>query len=53
MQAGLVLTILMGFVFLLTQMLEYSRIGFAPPTGRSGRSSSASPACTARMSSSG
>lgn len=30
MQAGLVLTLLMGLTFVLTQMREYSRIGFAP-----------------------
>jgi cytochrome c oxidase subunit 3 len=30
LQAGLVLTFLMGLTFLLTQILEYSRIGFAP-----------------------
>jgi cytochrome c oxidase subunit III len=30
LQAGLVLTFLMGLTFLLTQMLEYSRLGFAP-----------------------
>src|SRR5215211_7122919 len=28
LQAGLLLTFLMGLVFLLTQMLEYSRVGF-------------------------
>ena len=30
LQAGLTLTFLMGLTFLLTQILEYSRIGFAP-----------------------
>ena len=30
LQAGLVLTLLMGLTFLLTQIAEYSRIGFAP-----------------------
>jgi cytochrome c oxidase subunit 3 len=30
LQAGLVLTLAMGLAFLLTQMLEYARIGFAP-----------------------
>jgi cytochrome c oxidase subunit III len=30
LQAGLTLTFLMGLVFLLTQILEYSRVGFAP-----------------------
>jgi cytochrome c oxidase subunit III len=30
LQAGLVLTVALGLVFLLTQMREYSRIGFAP-----------------------
>jgi cytochrome c oxidase subunit III len=31
--AGLVLTLAMGLTFLITQMLEYSRIGFAPKDG--------------------
>ena len=30
LQAGLTLTFLLGLTFLLTQILEYSRIGFAP-----------------------
>jgi len=30
LQAGLVLTVALGLVFLLTQVREYSRIGFAP-----------------------
>jgi cytochrome c oxidase subunit 3 len=30
LQAGLVLTLAMGLTFLLTQILEYSRVGFAP-----------------------
>jgi cytochrome c oxidase subunit III len=30
LQAGLVLTLAMGLTFLITQMLEYSRVGFAP-----------------------
>ena len=30
LQAGLVLTFLMGLTFLLTQVVEYSRVGFAP-----------------------
>jgi cytochrome c oxidase subunit III len=30
LQAGLVLTLLMGLTFLLTQMIEYARVGFAP-----------------------
>jgi cytochrome c oxidase subunit III len=30
MQAGLVLTFLLGLTFLLTQIIEYSRVGFAP-----------------------
>jgi cytochrome c oxidase subunit 3 len=30
LQAGLTLTFLMGLTFLLTQILEYSRIGFTP-----------------------
>jgi cytochrome c oxidase subunit 3 len=33
LQAGLTLTFLMGLTFLLTQVLEYSRIGFAPRDG--------------------
>jgi cytochrome c oxidase subunit III len=33
LKAGLVLTFLMGLTFLLTQVLEYSRIGFAPRDG--------------------
>jgi len=32
LQAGLSLTFLLGLTFLLTQILEYSRIGFAPYT---------------------
>ena len=32
MQAGLVLTVALGLTFLLTQILEYSRIGFTPHT---------------------
>jgi cytochrome c oxidase subunit 3 len=30
LKAGLVLTFLMGLTFLVTQMIEYARIGFAP-----------------------
>jgi cytochrome c oxidase subunit 3 len=30
LQAGLVLTLAMGLTFLLTQLLEYSRLGFGP-----------------------
>jgi cytochrome c oxidase subunit 3 len=30
LQAGLVLTLLMGSTFLATQVIEYSRVGFAP-----------------------
>ena len=30
LQAGLVLTFLMGLTFLLTQVVEYARVGFAP-----------------------
>jgi cytochrome c oxidase subunit 3 len=33
LQAGLVLTFLMGLTFLLTQVREYSRVGFAPKDG--------------------
>ena len=36
LQAGLVLTLAMGLTFLLTQMLEYARIGFAPHDGAFG-----------------
>jgi cytochrome c oxidase subunit 3 len=36
MQAGLLLTFLMGLVFLLTQAREYSRVGFAPHDGAFG-----------------
>jgi cytochrome c oxidase subunit 3 len=36
LQAGLVLTFLMGLTFLLTQVREYSRIGFAPRDGAFG-----------------
>jgi cytochrome c oxidase subunit 3 len=36
LQAGLVLTFLMGLTFLLTQIREYSRLGFAPHDGAFG-----------------
>ncbi len=36
MKAGLLLTLLMGLAFLLTQMLEYARIGFNPGDGAFG-----------------
>ena len=36
LQAGLVLTLAMGLTFLLTQVMEYSRIGFAPRDGSFG-----------------
>jgi cytochrome c oxidase subunit III len=36
LQAGLLLTLLMGLTFLLTQIREYSRIGFAPKDGAFG-----------------
>jgi cytochrome c oxidase subunit III len=36
LKAGLTLTFLMGLTFLLTQVLEYSRIGFAPRDGAFG-----------------
>ena len=36
LQAGLLLTFLMGLVFLLTQAREYSRVGFAPHNGAFG-----------------
>src|SRR4030095_16676728 len=36
LKAGLVLTFMMGLTFLLTQMLEYARIGFNPSDGAFG-----------------
>ncbi|HEU4942939.1 MAG TPA: cytochrome c oxidase subunit 3 [Gaiellaceae bacterium] len=36
LQAGLVLTLALGTTFLLTQILEYSRVGFAPHDGAFG-----------------
>jgi cytochrome c oxidase subunit 3 len=36
LQAGLVLTLAMGSTFLATQLLEYSRLGFAPRDGSLG-----------------
>ena len=36
LQAGLVLTLAMGLTFLITQMLEYARVGFAPNDGAFG-----------------
>lgn len=33
MRAGLTLTFLMGLAFLLTQVMEYGRVGFAPKDG--------------------
>jgi cytochrome c oxidase subunit 3 len=33
LQAGLVLTVLLGATFLITQLVEYARIGFTPHTG--------------------
>jgi cytochrome c oxidase subunit 3 len=36
MQAGLVLTIALGLTFLLTQILEYHRVGFSPRNGAFG-----------------
>jgi cytochrome c oxidase subunit III len=36
LQAGLVLTLAMGATFLATQILEYSRLGFAPKDGAIG-----------------
>ncbi len=36
LKAGLVLTLLMGLTFLLTQFLEYARIGFGPSDGAFG-----------------
>ena len=53
LQAGLVLTILMGPAFLLTQMSSTPISGSTRPTAPSPRSSSVSPASTALTSSSG
>jgi cytochrome c oxidase subunit 3 len=36
LKAGLTLTFLLGLSFLLTQLLEYSRVGFAPSTAAFG-----------------
>ncbi len=36
LQAGLLLTFLMGLTFLITQMIEYARVGFAPHDGAFG-----------------
>jgi len=36
LQAGLVLTLALGIVFLLTQVREYSRVGFSPADGAFG-----------------
>jgi cytochrome c oxidase subunit III len=36
LQAGMTLTFLMGLTFLLTQLREYSRVGFAPSDGAFG-----------------
>jgi cytochrome c oxidase subunit 3 len=36
LQAGMVLTFLMGLTFLLTQITEYARVGFAPHDGAFG-----------------
>jgi cytochrome c oxidase subunit 3 len=36
LQAGLVLTLLLGLTFLLTQIREYSRVGFSPQDGAFG-----------------
>jgi cytochrome c oxidase subunit 3 len=36
LKAGLVLTLAMGLVFLLTQVREYSRVGFSPSDGAFG-----------------
>ena len=38
LQGGLVLTLALGLTFLLTQMREYSRVGFAPHNGAFGSS---------------
>ena len=36
LQAGLVLTLALGSTFLITQMLEYARVGFSPADGAFG-----------------
>jgi cytochrome c oxidase subunit 3 len=36
LQAGLVLTLAMGLAFLITQMIEYAHVGFAPHDGAFG-----------------
>jgi cytochrome c oxidase subunit 3 len=36
LQAGLVLTLLMGLSFLITQMIEYAHVGFTPADGAFG-----------------
>jgi cytochrome c oxidase subunit 3 len=36
LQAGLVLTLALGWTFLITQMIEYSRVGFTPHTNAFG-----------------
>jgi cytochrome c oxidase subunit 3 len=36
LQGGLVLTLALGWTFLITQMREYSRVGFAPHSGAFG-----------------
>ena len=49
----MVLTFLLGLTFLLTQVIEYHRIGFnTSDTSFAAPRSSGSPACTARMCSS-
>ena len=45
-------TFLLGLTFLFVQINEYVHIGFAPQDTRRARSSTASPACTARTCSS-
>ena len=36
LKAGLVLTLLMGLSFLITQMIEYAHVGFTPADGAFG-----------------
>jgi cytochrome c oxidase subunit 3 len=52
LQAGLTLTFLMGLTFLLTQLLEYARIGFTPHDQAFGTVFFSSRACTGHTSSS-
>ena len=52
LKAGILTTFLLGCTFLFIQINEYANIGFAPQDAPSRRSSTRSPACTARTCSS-